>query len=436
MKEQIVFFPNIVSDNISAMMAYWDKELICRYANNAYLNWFGKTKEEMVDKINLKELLGSIYELNKPYIEGALRGEKQEFERAIKTPSGEIKYSQANYNPDIYEGKVRGFVVHESDITRLKKLEKELSDSEYKLMSFFESAPDAVVIIDQSGLINYVNTRAEELFGYSRVDLIGENSEILIPIRHREAHSNQRLAFVSNTNPNEKALEVEMFAVHKNGSEFPVELSTKSFQMDNGIYLYGSIKDISGRKEAERKINELANITTFSSDAIISKSLDGTILTWNKAAEKIFGYDSEEIIGRNIKILFPTELLAEEGILISQILEGKTVETFETVRIRKDKTKINASVNLYGIWDKSGNLVSICKILRDITKQKAAELELKVSNDRNKIFIEQSPNAIAMFDKEMRYMAASQKWVEDYKLVGKEIIGHSHYEIFPEIGDD
>ncbi len=115
-----------VADHVSAMLAYWDKDLVCRFANAAYIDWFGKTREEMVGKVTLMELLGPLYEKNKPYILGALEGKVQTFERAIPVPSGGIRHSLANYFPDIVDGEVKGFFVHVADITQVKLLENEL----------------------------------------------------------------------------------------------------------------------------------------------------------------------------------------------------------------------------------------------------------------------------------------------------------------------
>lgn len=116
----------LVADHISAMLAYWDKDQICRFANKAYLEWFGKNRDEMIGKMTLKELLGSLYEQNLPYIKLALAGQKQTFEREIPIPSGEKRHSIANYYPHIVNGDVKGFFVHVADITPIKNLEKEL----------------------------------------------------------------------------------------------------------------------------------------------------------------------------------------------------------------------------------------------------------------------------------------------------------------------
>jgi PAS domain S-box-containing protein len=122
----------------------------------------------------------------------------------------------------------------------------------------------------------------------------------------------------------------------------------------------------------------MATIIASSSDAIISKTLDGRILTWNKGAEKILGYTFDEIKGKHISILFPTRLLSEEEMLLSKILNGENVEQYETVRVKKDKVKIDVSITLSAIKNTHGQIVGISKILRDITLHKKAEKESKL----------------------------------------------------------
>jgi PAS domain S-box-containing protein len=113
-----------VADHVDAMLAYWDKDLICRFANDAYKQWFGKGREEMVDKITMEELLGPLYVKNLPYINQALRGVPQKFEREITLPTGEKRNTIANYYPEIVDGVVLGFFVHVADITELKKADE------------------------------------------------------------------------------------------------------------------------------------------------------------------------------------------------------------------------------------------------------------------------------------------------------------------------
>lgn len=122
-----------VVNRVPAMLAFWDTEQRCRFANAAYERWFGVTPQALLGK-TLKDLLGPIYPLNLPYIEGALRGEPQHFEREIPDPhGGPPRYSQADYIPHIVDGQVRGFAVLVTDITRRKQMEEELRAANERL---------------------------------------------------------------------------------------------------------------------------------------------------------------------------------------------------------------------------------------------------------------------------------------------------------------
>jgi len=130
-------FSLIVADHVSAMLAYWDKNTICRFANRAYVEWFGKKREDMIDKMTIKELLGPLYPLNLPYISAVLQGNPQTFEREIPIPGGGgTRYSLANYFPYIVDGEVEGFFVHVADITPIKVLEEKLNSRNKQLLNF------------------------------------------------------------------------------------------------------------------------------------------------------------------------------------------------------------------------------------------------------------------------------------------------------------
>ena len=115
-------------DQVDAMVAYWDENQICQFANEAYFTWFGKTLDQMAG-ITLRELLGPLYALNLPYIERALAGEKQVFEREILTSDGRLRPSLATYIPHFVNGKTSGFFAHVVDVSSLKQLERELREA-------------------------------------------------------------------------------------------------------------------------------------------------------------------------------------------------------------------------------------------------------------------------------------------------------------------
>lgn len=145
-----------VADHISAMLAYWDNNLVCRFANAAYSHWFGKSREDMVHKMTIKELLGpALYQKNEPYIVAALSGQPQTFEREITLPNGTVRHSIANYFPDVHDGVVKGFFAHVADITPVKLLEKDLVES------------SAIINSQNKRLLNFANIISHNFKSYS-----------------------------------------------------------------------------------------------------------------------------------------------------------------------------------------------------------------------------------------------------------------------------
>jgi PAS domain S-box-containing protein len=162
-----------IVDNVSAMLAYWDSSLRCRFANRAYQRWFGVTPESLIGK-HISELLGPLHELNRPYIEGALRGEPQEFEREIPDPSGgPPRHSLANYIPDVVNGVVRGFFVLVSDISGIKRAELALRESEERFRLTIDEAPIGMALVALDGRFVRVNRALCEIVGYAADELTG-----------------------------------------------------------------------------------------------------------------------------------------------------------------------------------------------------------------------------------------------------------------------
>ena len=140
--------------------------------------------------------------------------------------------------------------------------------------------------------------------------------------------------------------------------------------------------DITKRKQAERAASLLAAIVDFSDDAIISKSLDGVITSWNKSAERLFGYTAQEAIGQYITLIIPPGRRREETMILARLRRGKRVEHFETVRVRKDGTTLDISLTISPVKDAAGRVVGASKVARDITERKQAERALRESEER------------------------------------------------------
>jgi len=169
--------------------------------------------------------------------------------------------------------------------------------------------------------------------------------------------------------------ELELYARRKDGSEFPIEVSLSPLQTDNGLLVSSAIRDISDRKHAEQQRASLAALVEASDDAIIGKTLDGVVTSWNEGAHRLFGYSSAEIIGKPIVLLVPPEQLAEYGTVLDMVSRGETVR-FDTVRQRKDGIQVDVSVTVSPVRNLAGRVVGISKVARDITHRRRTEREL------------------------------------------------------------
>jgi PAS domain S-box-containing protein len=176
-----------------------------------------------------------------------------------------------------------------------------------------------------------------------------------------------------------------------------------------------------------------AAVVESSEDAIASGTLDGIIVGWNAGAERMYGYTEAEAIGKPITILVPPELPDEENKILETLRAGRRIEHFETVRVTKTGKRVNVSLTISPIKDSSGRTVGLSGIARDITERKRAEEALRASEERLKVFVKNVPAGVAMLDREMRYLQVSDRWCADYGVDASQMLGRSHYEIFPDI---
>jgi PAS domain S-box-containing protein len=143
------------------------------------------------------------------------------------------------------------------------------------------------------------------------------------------------------------------------------------------VKMTGTAQDVTEKKQSEEKNHILASIVESSSDAIISKTLSGIVTSWNKTAEKLFGYTRDEIMGKHISILFPEDRLSEETTLLKEIKEGKVIMNYETQRKRKDGSHVHVAITISPIYNTEEQIIGVSKIVRDITDKKFAEERLQ-----------------------------------------------------------
>ncbi|MDP1524388.1 MAG: PAS domain S-box protein [Rhodocyclaceae bacterium] len=190
-----------ILDNLPSMIGYWDRDLRNRFGNHAYLDWFGTDPATMPGK-HIREVIGEErYRLNLPYIEAALRGEFQQFERAIPAPDGKsVRHSLANYIPDIVAGEVLGFYVLVTDITAIKQAEDALRVSEARYREVVEDQTEIISRLRADGTFLFVNEVYCRIFGKTFDDLVGNK---WMPVCYAEdlPHVQRQLAMLAPDHP-------------------------------------------------------------------------------------------------------------------------------------------------------------------------------------------------------------------------------------------
>jgi PAS domain S-box-containing protein len=207
-----------------------------------------------------------------PYIEGALRGEAQEFERVIPSPTGgPPRHSLANYIPDIVEGVVRGFFVLVTDISEVKRAGLALKESEARFSGIISILADAIISVDEDQQITIFNAGAEKIFGYTRAEVIGRDLGMLLPPRMHDAHRRHVAAFVAGEAMSRPmgAPGMTIAGVRKNGDEFPAEASISKLEAGRKTLLTIALRDIT-----ERKRTEMAQQVLAEAGAVLSQSLN------------------------------------------------------------------------------------------------------------------------------------------------------------------
>ncbi len=259
------------------------------------------------------------------------------------------------------------------------------------LAAIVTSSDDAIISKDLDGVITSWNRSAQRMFGYDAEEAIGKSITMLIPPDHLE----EEPGILARIRRGETIDHYETIRRRKDGTLIDISITVSPLRNTAGEIVGASkiARDVTERKKAAQSVAMYAAIVESSEDAIISKNLDGVITSWNRSAERMFGYDAHEAVGRSITMLIPPDHIDEEPTILGRIRRGESLRHYETVRRRKDGTLLDISLTVSPIRDGKGAIVGASKIVRDVTAAKRVEAALKKSEQQARNALVEAENA-------------------------------------------
>jgi len=388
--------------------------------NPAFEQLTGVPLKEQIGRTSKDFAIGWPPDLVQQMYKVAMTGEPIEYERFNET-LGKV-FETRVFSPR------KGFFVHIfTDVTEQKKEKEEL----LKFKKAIKSSGEIIFLTDKEGLFIYVNPAFTTNYGYSSEEVVGK----LTPRILKGGLRNQRQykSFWGNL-LNGNDVRAEYKNKRKDGILIDIEASASTIydQSKKIVGFVGVQRDITDRKKIEEQLELAASIIDSTDDAIISKTVDGIVTSWNKGAEKALGYSAADIIGRHLSITIPSTLLDEEDEILKNVHAGHYIDHYETKRIKKDGEVIDVSLTISPITDSLGNIVGSSKILRDITERKRAEESIKQSEANYRHLFDLSPAPMWVVDEETyRFIQVNKACINNYGYTEEEFAAMTVENIIP-----
>jgi PAS domain S-box-containing protein len=294
-----------------------------------------------------------------------------------------------------------------------------------RLAAIVDSAEDAIIGTDDAGTIVFWNTAATRLFGYTGEEIVGQSALLLVPPQLHD----EDLARSAKLQSGERLERFEAQRIRKGGMRFGVSVSASPVKNAVGRVIGATLvlSELGAQQREHVAQARLAAVVESSDDAIVAKDLNGVVTDWNAAAERMFGYSPEEMIGRSILTIIPPELQHEEPAVLRRIAEGERVEHFETQRLHKSGKRLEVALTMSPIRDLAGRVVGVSKIAHDISDRRRSE----GARVMLAAIVESSDDAIISknLDGIITSWNASAERLFGYKP--DEIVGHSVLRLIP-----
>ncbi|MBI4492855.1 MAG: PAS domain S-box protein [Chloroflexi bacterium] len=367
-----------VVDNSPDFISLVDRHYVYRMVNPAYARLNGIPVDEFEGRTPAHFLGEEIFQkVIRPELDQCFAGQPVHYEAWFTYAAAGRRCMEVHYYPLFGDGQVEYAVVVGRDITERKQAEEEriklaqeqaaraeAEAAQRRINNILESITDAFFALDREWRFTYVNREAERLLRKKRDELLGKNVWEEFPDALDSTFYTQYHTVASEQVP----VVFEAFY-----PPYAIWVEVHAYPSEDGLSVY--FHDITGRKRAEEATARLAAIVESSNDAIIGRTLGGTITSWNPAAERLFGHGAGDAVGKSLSIIVPPDRADELLETLGRTREGERIEQLETVRVRKDGQRVDVSLAISPIRDAVGRIIGASTIARDITERKRAERE-------------------------------------------------------------
>ena len=414
-------------EGLDEMILVVDREYRYLIANRAFLKYLGKKRKDLIGH-TVAEIIGTerFATIVKSKLDESFGGEVVHYEMAYRHPLRGNRDLRVTYFPIGGPKGVDRVACVLQDLTDRKETSRALR----LFRALIDHSNDAIEVVDPDTLrFLDVNMKACEDLGYTRGELLGLTVLDIDP-QGGETCAPEALQRIRARG----SIVRESTHKRKDGSIFPVEISVRYVHLERS-YFVSVVRDISDRKQSERALREsedrYRDLVEHSEDLVCTHDLSGKLLSVNPAASRLLGYSVEELLQISLRQLIAPEFRAEFDQYLARIGSTGSDAGFLCVVGKDGRRHVCEYRNTLRKEGVPSPIVG--GIARDVTEKHNAEDALRRSDQRMRLFIEHAPAGAALLDPDMRYVQASRRWREDYKLGDRDIIGVSHYELFPEI---